>query len=92
MSLYLVKYKLTQALNETDESRQQILEVNRELGLNWIRSYESNDGLEILSVFEAPDVASIRDQATCLGLPIDELIPVAEVLPPPLDRKAGQSS
>ena len=80
--LYLVRYQSTQARQETQESYRQLLEVNRELGLSWIRSYESDDGTEIFSVYEAPDTVALKDQALCLGLHISELIHVAETLPP----------
>ncbi len=91
MGLFFVSHHLTQAEQETDKSRQELLEVNRELGLNWIRSYQSNDGLRIFSIYEAPDDVALRDQALCLGLPVSDLMPVSEVLPPRFGR-CGQKS
>ena len=80
--LYLVKYQVSSAVAETEESCQQLLEVNREFGLNWIRSYESDDGKQIVCVYEAPDEVALKDQALCLGLQIEDLIHVKESIPP----------
>ena len=80
--LYLVRYQVSHAVEETEQSRKQLLEVNREFGLNWIRSYESHDGKQIVSVYEAPDELALKDQALCLGLQIEDLIHVKESIPP----------
>jgi hypothetical protein len=85
--LYLVRYQVSRAVAETEESRQQLLEVNREFGLNWIRSYESDDGKQIVSVYEAPDEMALKDQALCLGLRIEDLIHVKELIPPRRTRR-----
>jgi hypothetical protein len=85
--LYLVRYQVSHAVAETAESHQQLLEVNREFGLNWIRSYESDDGKQIVSVYEAPDEMALKDQALCLGLRIEDLLHVKELIPPRRTRR-----
>ena len=85
--LYLVRYQVSHAVEETEQSRQQLLEVNREFGLNWIRSYESDDGKQIVSVYEAPDEMALKDQALCLGLRIEDLLHVKELIPPRRTRR-----
>ena len=85
--LYLVRYQVSGAVAETQESHRQLLEVNREFGLNWIRSYESDDGKQIVSVYEAPDEMALKDQALCLGLRIEDLLHVKELIPPRRTRR-----
>lgn len=69
--LYLVRYQTANVGQETDASRRQLLEVNRELGLSWIRSYESDDGSQTFSVYEAPNADILLEHATRLGIPAD---------------------
>lgn len=80
--VYLVRYKISGRLAESEASHRQLLEVNREFGLNWIRSYESDDGREIFCVYQAPDATALKDQALCLGLQIVDLFHVRESIPP----------
>jgi hypothetical protein len=33
-------------------------------------------------IYEAPSAAVLREHALCLGMPVEEVLPVVEVLPP----------
>ena len=82
MSLYLVRHHFKKPIEESEESARQLLEVNREFGVDWIRSYFANDGASAVCVYEAPSAEVLREHALCLGMPVEEVLPVVEVLPP----------
>lgn len=88
--LYLVRYQSNTSNLDPETNHRQLLEVNHEFGVTWLRSYESSDGKTTFSVYEAPDERALEDQAVCLGLKICELIHVAEMLPPGRGRPAHQ--
>jgi hypothetical protein len=85
----LVRYRSTDMGQETESTRQQFVDVNREFDLSWIRSYESDDGKAIISIYDAADGQTLKQHAICLGLQIIEVIHVAEVLPP---KRPGRRS
>ena len=82
MGLYVVRHHLKEPIEETEASTRQLLEVNREFGVDWIRSYSVQGGAETLCVYEAPSAEVLREHALCLGIPVEEVLPVVEVLPP----------
>jgi hypothetical protein len=51
--------------------------------IRWIRSYvldEEAGGLGTVCIYEASSPQAIRDHATAAGLPVDEIIPVADTV------------
>jgi hypothetical protein len=82
VGLYVVRHHFKAPIDENDESARQMLEVNREFGVDWVRSYYSHDGAHSVCVYEAPSAEVLREHALCLGLPVEEVLPVVEVLPP----------
>ena len=82
MSLYLVRHHFKKPIEESEESARQLLEVNREFGVDWIRSYFANFGAAAVCVYEAPSAEVLREHALCLGMPVEEVLAVVEVLPP----------
>ncbi len=82
MSLYLVRHHLKKPIKESEESIRQLLEVNREFGVDWVRSYYASDDAAAVCVYEAPSAEVLREHALCLGMPADEVLAVVEVLPP----------
>ena len=92
MGLYLVIHELEGADTDSEESIRQLQEVNQELGVSWIRSFESEAGERAFCIYQAPDEESLLYQARCLGLSIVELVRVSEVLPPGRRRAPSEQS
>ena len=82
MGLYVIRHHLKEPIEPTEVSTRQLLEVNREFGVDWIRSYHADGGTDTLCVYEAPSAEVLREHALCLGMPVEEVLPVVEVLPP----------
>ena len=82
MSLYLVRHHFKKPIEESEESARQLLEVNWEFGVDWIRGYYATDGTTAVCIYEAPSPEVLREHALCLGMPVEEVLPVVEVLPP----------
>ena len=82
MGLYVVRHHMKAPIEESEASSRQLLEVNREFGVDWIRSYYASDGTNAVCVYEAPSAEVLREHALCLGMPVEEVLPVVEVLPP----------
>jgi hypothetical protein len=51
--------------------------------VRWIRSYvirERSGRLGLICIFQSPDAETLHDHARRAGLPIDEVMPVAETI------------
>ena len=69
------------AAGATGASEQGVEDVNRELGVNWVCSYVAEDGSESVAIYEAPDAELLRQHGLFVGLPVDQVIPVQQVIP-----------
>jgi hypothetical protein len=51
--------------------------------ISWIRSYvveESGGGLGTICIYEASDADTVRDHAAAVGMPADEVLPIADTV------------
>ncbi len=51
--------------------------------IRWIRSYvldEGNGALGTVCIYEASSPEAIREHASCAGLPVDEIVPIADTV------------
>ncbi len=51
--------------------------------ISWIRSYvveESDGGLGTICIYQAADADAVRDHAAEVGMPADEVLPVADTV------------
>lgn len=58
--------------------------------IRWIRSYVTEDGgmLGTVCIYQAPDDEAIREHARRAGLPLDEILPVADTVIVRPDRES----
>ena len=73
------------SLDDLQQAGERSLEVGKEMAdtVSWIRSYvmaEPSGRLGTICVYEATSEEAVREHADCADLPVDEVIPVADVV------------
>jgi hypothetical protein len=61
----------------------QVADEEMAADVRWIRSYVLDEGggtLGTVCIYEASSPEAIREHARCAGLPVDEVIPVADTV------------
>jgi Nickel responsive protein SCO4226-like len=80
MPLYLVEREYAEELDLDDETKRLIDAYNLEHELKWLTSFLSADKKKTYCLYEADDVATLRRHAADLGLPIDAVTEVSEMV------------
>ena len=82
MALFIIERNFAERLQEmTKEGVAQTLEVNEELGVDWLLSFMSADRKKTYCLYEAPDADRLREHARTLGIPVDEVVEVTQLSP-----------
>ena len=79
MPLFLIERNFAEQVQMDKEIADHIVEVNTDMGLNWLFSFLSADKKKTYCLYEAPNAESIRENAARLGLPADVVIEVTNV-------------
>jgi hypothetical protein len=61
---------------------QRVVAACDEVGITWIRSHLSADGMHSFCEFEAPDAQACRRHAECAELPVDDVFSIGQVIGP----------
>lgn len=81
MPLFLIERQFAEKLESDADGEQEIVRVNREVGVNWLYSFLSADKKKTYCLYEAPSAELIREAARRLGLPADKIVAVEQVVP-----------
>jgi Protein of unknown function (DUF4242) len=76
-------WRSAEELEEAAARSKQVGDDEMSDDIRWIRSYvlaESNGELGTVCVYQASSPAAIQDHARRAGLPVDEIIPVADTV------------
>lgn len=87
------RYMVTRTLPPLTE--EQLREVGKKVvsacdeieGMQWVRSHLTTDGKHSFCEFVAPTADACRQHAKLAGLPVDDVIPVADEIGPGLFRQ-----
>ena len=79
MPMFLIERNFAEQVQMDKEIADHIVEVNTDMGLNWLFSFLSADKKKTYCLYEAPNAESIRENAVRLGLPADVVIEVTNV-------------
>lgn len=86
MNIYLIERSFDEPQTEaTAEGVKQVLEVNAELGVEWICSYLGKEEAQSFCIYQAPNEELLREHAKCLAIPADRIVQVKAVSPATLD-------
>lgn len=84
MPLYLIERNFAEQLEVSPEAAAGIIRINDDVGVRWLYSFLSADKMKTYCLYEAPSAELIREAARRNGLPVDVVIEVSELSPPPL--------
>ena len=87
MNTYMIRrrsgWKTAEELGEAAERSKQVAEDEFPGAISWIRSYvvEEPDGaLGTVCIYQASDEDAVRRHADSVGMPADEVLPVADTV------------
>jgi hypothetical protein len=82
MALFMIERQFAERLQLSEQAVKQILDVNEEIGVQWLFSFLSADQKKTYCLYEAKDPDALREQARVLGLPADVIVEVQKIQPP----------
>jgi hypothetical protein len=82
MALFMIERQFVERLRLSEQAVAQILDVNEEIGVQWLFSFLSADKKKTYCLYEAKDPDALREQARVLGLPADVIVEVQKIQPP----------
>jgi hypothetical protein len=81
MALFMIERQFADQLQLSSDAVRQIVDVNQEIGVNWLMSFLSADQKKTYCLYEASNPEAIREQARLLGLPADVIVEVSKIGP-----------
>lgn len=81
MALFLIERSFAEQLQLESEGVRQILDVNEDLGVEWLFSFLSADKKKTYCLYEADDPERLREHARVLGIPADVIVEVNKLVP-----------
>jgi hypothetical protein len=81
MALFMIERQFADRLQLGTEAVRQIVDVNEEIGVQWLFSLLSADQKKTYCLYEAKDPAALREQARLLGIPADVIVEVTKLAP-----------
>jgi hypothetical protein len=81
MPLFLIERNFAEQLEVNRDSTAEVIQVNDEIGIQWLFSFLSADKKKTYCLYEAPSAEAIREQAQRLHIPADVIIEVSELRP-----------
>ena len=81
MPLFLIERNFAEQLQMDKELADQIVEVNTDMGCNWLFSFLSADKKKTYCLYEAISADVIRANAARLNIPADVVVEVTNVNP-----------
>jgi hypothetical protein len=81
MALFMIERQFAQQLQLGEDAVKQILDVNEEMGVQWLFSFLSADQKKTYCLYEAKDPGALQEQARMLGIPADVIVEVSKIGP-----------
>ena len=81
MPMFLIERNFAEQLQFDKEIVDHIVEVNTDMGVNWLFSFLSADKKKTYCLYEAPSADVIRASAARLNMPADVVIEVSDLKP-----------
>lgn len=81
MALFLIERNFAEQLELTKESADAVKLINDEVGVNWLYSFLSADKKKTFCLYEAPNIAAVREAARRANIPADVIVEVSELRP-----------
>jgi hypothetical protein len=78
MALYLIERNFAEQLNMNRDVATAVVQVNSEVGIQWLFSFLSADKKKTYCLYEAPNPDAIREAARKLNAPADVIVEVGE--------------
>ena len=79
MPMFLIERNFAEELLVDKAAADHIVEVNTDMGVNWLFSFLSADKKKTYCLYEAPNAELIRENAKRLGLPADVVVEVSDL-------------
>ena len=81
MPLYLIERNFAEQLNLNSEAVRQTVQVNEEIGVEWLYSFLSADRKKTYCLYEARDPELLLEHARVVGIPADAIVEVSQFTP-----------
>jgi hypothetical protein len=81
MPLFLIERNFAEQLEVTRDGVVQVVQVNADVGIQWLFSFLSADKKKTYCLYEAPSTEAIREAARRLNVPADVIVEVGELRP-----------
>jgi len=82
MPRFIIERNFAEQLNPTRDGTAAIIQVNADVGVQWLFSFLSADKKKTYCLYEAPSAEAIREAARRLNIPADVIIEVDSELRP----------
>jgi Protein of unknown function (DUF4242) len=81
MPLFLIERNFVEQLEVSRDDVVQAIQVNADVGVQWLFSFLSADKKKTYCLYEAPSAEAIREAAQRLNVPADVIVEVGELRP-----------
>ncbi len=81
MPLYLIERNFAEQLNLSSEDVRQTVQVNEQIGVEWLFSFLSADRKKTYCLYEARDPELLLEHARVVGIPADVIVQVDKFSP-----------
>jgi hypothetical protein len=81
MPLFLIERNFAEQLEVNRDSVMEVLQVNADIGIQWLFSFLSADKKKTYCLYEAPSAETLREAARRLNVPADVIVEVGELRP-----------
>ena len=81
MALFLIERNYAEQLHLDEQGVAEVVDINEDVGVNWLFSFLSADRRKTYCLYEATDPEAIREAARRAKVPADLIIEVSEVRP-----------
>ena len=78
MPLFLIERNFAEQLNVNRDAATAVIQVNADVGIQWLFSFLSADKRKTYCLDEAPSAEAIREAARKLNLPADVIVELGE--------------
>lgn len=83
MARFIITRTLPQLTPEQlEDVGRRVVDACDEMGITWIRSHLTADGMHSFCEFEAPDADACRQHGQRAQLPVDDVIPIGQEIGP----------
>jgi hypothetical protein len=78
MPLFLIERNFAEQLNVNRDAATAVVQVNADVGIQWLFSFLSADKRKTYCLYEAPSAEAIREAARRLNVPADVIVELGE--------------